>query len=205
MTIHTRYYRNAGITLQVNSDLPFRADTFHPKFQPFRVDDPGEDLASIHHHFSLPEIDLDALGKPAYQKAPWSIYPIENGWIYLGILQSTEKLWKVATFNHDHSIAHIYHPSPEDWLRGNWHALTTFPTDQIWLARLLADRAGCYFHSAGAIINGKGFLVVGHSDTGKTTTTQMLIDAAKRPGSSLNVEILCDDRNIVRHWPERIQ
>jgi hypothetical protein len=204
MTIHTRYYQNAGITLQVNSDLPFKVDTFQPKFEPFRVDDPAEDLACIHHHFFLPEIDIESLGKPAFHKAPWAIYPTEEGWTYLGILPegSVDALWKVATFNHDHSLGHIYHPGPDSWLHGNLHALTTFPSDQIWLARLLAGWTGCYFHSAGVIINGLGFLFVGHSEAGKTTTAQMLIDAGQRPGSGLDVEILCDDRNIVRRRPD---
>ena len=204
MTIHTRYYRNADITLQVNSDLPFKSDTFDRKFEKFRVEEPGEDLARIHHHFSLPEIDLEGLGKPAYHKAPWSIYPSENGWTYVGILPEgfENQLWKVARFNNDHTIGHIYHPGPESWLLGNWHSLTTFPSDQIWLARLLADRGGCYLHSAGAIINGKGFLFVGHSDAGKSTTTQMLINASQRADSPLEVDILCDDRNIVCFRPE---
>lgn len=203
MTVHTRFYRNADITLQVNSDLPFKADTFDPKFEHFRVDGPGEDLASIHHHFSLPEVDLAALGKPAYHRAPWSIYPQQNGWTYVGILPEgfDAQLWKVATFNPGHNLGHIYHPGPEIWLHGNLKALTGFSTDQIWIARLLADRGGCYFHSAGAIVNGKGFLFVGHSDAGKTTTTQMLIEAGENASSALDVEILCDDRNIVRRWP----
>ena len=40
---------------------------------------------------------------------------------------------------------------------------------------------------------GQGLLFVGHSEAGKSTTVKMLQGKA---------EILCDDRNIVRRWPE---
>ncbi len=71
-----------------------------------------------------------------------------------------------------------------------------FPSDQILIARLLADRQGLYMHSAGAILNGAGMLFVGHSEAGKSTITNILLAAAA--GGAVKVEILCDDRNIVR-------
>ena len=43
------------------------------------------------------------------------------------------------------------------------------------------------------ILYGKGVLFVGHSEAGKSTTVSML----KNEG-----EILCDDRIIVRRWPD---
>ena len=73
------------------------------------------------------------------------------------------------------------------------HALTLFPTDQILLARVMADRQGCFLHSSGVIMEGQGLLFVGHSEAGKSTTVKMLQGKG---------EILCDDRNIVRRWPE---
>jgi hypothetical protein len=61
------------------------------------------------------------------------------------------------------------------------------------VAQLLATRNGCYLHAAGVILDGHGLLFVGHSGAGKSTTTLMLKD---------QVEILCDDRIIVRRWPD---
>ena len=202
MTSRPRYFQIADISIEVNSDLPIRSDTFDPKFETFRIEQPGKDLVRIFHHFEHPEIDFQSLGDPAYQKAPWAIYPRDNGWLYLGTLPDNfkESFWKVALFNHDHSVGHIYHLTTDGLAAEGLHALTGFPTDQIWLARLLADRRGCYIHSAGAIINGKGFLFVGHSEAGKSTTTQMLLDAKYRGNQKpLDIEILCDDRNIVRY------
>jgi energy-coupling factor transporter ATP-binding protein EcfA2 len=71
-----------------------------------------------------------------------------------------------------------------------------FPTDQILLARVLAYRGGCYFHSAGVILQNNGLLFVGHSDAGKSTIATMLKGYA---------EILCDDRIIVREEPQGLR
>jgi hypothetical protein len=99
----------------------------------------------------------------------------------------------VATFSDDHSHARIYNDRDEIYLKGGLHSLTLFPTDQILLSRILAEREACFLHSAGMIWKGKGLLFVGHSEAGKSTTVKMMMDRA---------EILCDDRNIVRRWPE---
>jgi hypothetical protein len=72
-------------------------------------------------------------------------------------------------------------------------SVTSFPTDQVLVARLLADREGCILHSAGMLIDGHGFAFAGHSDAGKSTIVTQL-----RPYG----EILCDDRNILRRYPD---
>ena len=125
-------------------------------------------------------------------------------------------LWKVVTFNHDHTHAEIYNNHAETYLKGDLHSLTMFPSDQILIARLLADRNGCYLHSAGATLDGAGMLFVGHSEAGKSTITRLLMDAGNGRGDPawspahdgnhiglpLQIEILCDDRNIVRRWED---
>jgi hypothetical protein len=59
-------------------------------------------------------------------------------------------LHRVATFNADHTRARIYNDDVrgDSWRKGDLHSLTMFPSDQILIARLLADRRGCYLHSA---------------------------------------------------------
>ena len=103
----------------------------------------------------------------------------------------------MALFNRDHTRAHIYHRSDDGFRRGGYHSLTCFPSDLLVLAHVLAERQGCYFHSSGAIVDGQGLLFVGHSEAGKSTMVKMLQGQAELP-----VEILCDDRNIVRRRPE---
>lgn len=195
---HRRYFRIAGITLRVDSDLPIEDRTFQKKFDPFRAEGPGEDMATIRHSFGLPEHAGRDLGLEVYRKPPWAIYRRNGSYIYLGISPSAGDpgLHRLATFTHDHTRALIYNDREDRWRSGGLHSLTMFPTDQILIARLLADRQGFYLHSAGAILNGAGFLFVGHSEAGKSTTTRLLMEAGAV--GKARVEILCDDRNIVR-------
>ena len=190
---HRRYYKCGGITIQVDSDLPITEGTFHPKFKLFEVDGPGEDTISIRHHFALPDLNGHDLGKEVYRKPPWAIYKKADSWIYTGISPTlgNESIHRVAVFNHDHSRVRIYNDNTREksFRKGDLHSLTLFSTDQILLARVLADREGCYFHSSGVVMDGRGLLFVGHSDAGKSTISTMLQGKA---------EILCDDRMIVR-------
>lgn len=195
---HRRFFEIAGITLQVESDLPFTDQTFHPKFRTFQKDGPGSDTVVLRHHFELPEIKVEELGQQLYRRPPWAMYRKGMGWVYLGILPDREALWEVVDFNNDYSRGEFYHPDDAVFRQGNLHSVTMFPTDQILLAQLLADRQACFLHSAGAIFTsaehkqeaeGVGILFVGHSEAGKSTTVKLIQDRA---------EILCDDRNIVR-------
>ena len=116
-------------------------------------------------------------------------------WFYRGIAPdgTNSQLHRVAVFNNGHTQATIYSPPHDvEYIRTNgWYSLSLLPTDQIWLAPLLANRNAVLLHSAAVILNGQGLLFVGHSGAGKSTTVKML----KR-----RAEILCDDRNIARCW-----
>lgn len=192
---HCRYYQTAGITICVESDIAFTEKTFHPKFQSFAAAGPGHDTIYVRHHFSLPRLEIKDKGKVVYQKPPWVIHQSGNGWVYEGISPGPDgnKIYQVAVIDHDHTHAEIYHMDASSFKDGDMHSLTAFPTDQILLARVLADRRGCYFHSSGVIFGGKGFLFAGHSEAGKSTVVTNLRETA---------EILCDDRIIVKKLEE---
>jgi MoaA/NifB/PqqE/SkfB family radical SAM enzyme len=198
---HTRHYGIAGITVQVESDLPFSDTTFDKKFESFRTEEPGDDTVVIRHHFGLPDMDGAERGKELYRKPPWAISRRGGSWIYEGIAPEADDptLHRVAVFSADHARGELYNAEHSEkwWRDGGLGSLTMFPSDQILLARLLADRDGCLLHSGGLLIDGQGFLFVGHSDAGKSTTMQLI-----RRELGGRVEILCDDRNIVRRWPE---
>lgn len=188
-----RYYQLAGVTVQVSSDIAFDDKTFIPEVSQFEVAAPGEDTISIRHHFSLPDLTGRNLGEEVYRKPPWAIYRKGNSWIYLGISSDEDdgRIHAVAVFNKDHTRARIYNDGDRLFLKGAHNSLTLFPTDQILISRILADRDACLLHSSGVILNGKGLLFVGHSQAGKSTIVKMLKE---------KVEILCDDRNIIRRW-----
>jgi MoaA/NifB/PqqE/SkfB family radical SAM enzyme len=190
---HRRYFKIADVTVRVESDLPIKEDTFNFKFKLFEVAGPGEDTINIRHHFSLPDLDGKDLGREFYRNPPWAIYKNNGSWVYLGISpdKNDSSLHRVVTFNSEHTRAEIYNAkSREDFfLKGNLHSLTMFPSDQVLLARILADREAFYLHSCGVNLQGKGLLFAGHSEAGKSTMARMLKGQA---------EILCDDRMILR-------
>ena len=193
--MNRRFYRIAGITIQVDSDLPITDATFHPKFKIFEVDGPGEDTVFISHHFSLPDLQGQDLGNKVYQHPPWVIYRKEDSWVYLGVapVAGERHIYQVAFFNHDYTRARIHNEKDETFRGGGLHSLTLFPTDQILISQVLADRQGCFMHSSGVNFEDNGLLFVGHSDAGKSTMVRMLEDRA---------EILCDDRIVVRRWKD---
>jgi len=200
---HRRYYAIGGMTVRVDADLPIDAHTFAEKFAQFETDAPAPgaggsngDLLTIRHHFELPDLEGKDLGELVYRKAPWAIYRKGSSWIYVGISPTAgdESIHGVAVFNDDHTRLRVYNDATRTqiWRDGGVASLTMFPTDQIMLSRVLADREGCYLHSGGVVLNGKGFLFVGHSEAGKSTTMKLLEGRG---------EVLCDDRNIVRREP----
>ena len=192
---HRRYYQIAGITIQVDSDLPITDSTFNLRFKHFEISEPGDDKIVINHHFSLPDKDRLNLGKEIYRKSPWVIYRRGNSWIYAGILPTSEDddFYRIVVFNNDHTTAEIYNKDAEIFQKGNLHSLAMFPTDQVIVARILADREAFYMHSGGVSLDNKGLVFVGHSEAGKSTMMKKLKGRA---------EILCDDRIIIRRWPE---
>ncbi len=194
---HRRYYEIGGVTVEVHSDpeLPLSDGTFTGKFRRFEVQGPGRDTISIRHHLGLPEPGTWRLGREVYRRTPWVIFAQEDSWIYFLMAPSPDgpRPYCAATFDADYSRGEIYHASAATFLRGDMHSLTTFPTDQILLAQVFARRNGCVMHSAAAIMQGQGLLFVGHSEAGKSTTMEILRGRA---------EILCDDRNVLRRWPD---
>jgi len=192
---HRRYYQVAGISILVEADLPITEETYGPKFKIFEVEKPGKDMISIRHHFDLPGMDKKHYGKEIYRKPPWAVYQKDKAWIYEAFTSHTEgdRVYQVAVFNHDFSRVRIYNHNETKFRKGDNNTLTLFSSDQVLLAQVLANRKACFFHSSGVALDGKGFLFIGHSDAGKSTMVKLLKDRA---------EILCDERIIVRRWPD---
>jgi len=189
--IYCRYYQIADITIKVESDLPMSDDIFNKKFDRFRVDGPGLDTVCIRHHFYFQEFEGKNLGEQVYSRPPWKIFKKGHSWIYLGNSrdQNTKQLDKVMVFNDDYSKAFVFNKKDDIAIKRDCHSLFLLPTDQVLIARLLADRQGFYIHSCGMIMDNQGILFVGNTGTGKSYMGSILKNDA---------ELLCDDRIIVR-------
>jgi hypothetical protein len=195
MASYFRYYRIAGIIIEVESELPFTEETFLPKFKAFEVAGPGEDTIHIRHHFSIPDEILRDPGKRTGGYPPWTIFAKDDRWVYVAASEDPDapRIYQAAVFTRDYARGDIYHPDSARYLKGGIHSLTLSPTDQIFLAPALAARDACYLHASGVIYKERGLLFLGHSEAGKSTMVKMMRDRS---------EILCDDRVIVRRWPE---
>lgn len=190
----TKYYKVADITIEVRSELPIVQSTFHTKFNQFEVNGRGDDTVLICHHFNKNVgVQVDIQDR-IYFRPPWAIYRKGDGWVYqwIEVNPPYRNYYRTAVANTDHSYLDIYNDESirKKYLEGALPSLTLFPTDQILLGRLLSHRSGCIMHSLGIILNGNGYLFVGHSSAGKSTMAQMLRKDAV---------ILCDDRNIIRN------
>ncbi len=195
MKTHTRYYKVAGITIQVNSDLPITDNTFHPKFRLFEADGPGNDNVVINHHFYIPEEFKNlALQTPIYQRTIWSLYKLDDKWIYkqCPVIDNALPDSVYFMFNDDYTECSVFCSgvSKKEYSNKSFNTLTMFRADQLLLSKMLADRNGCLMHANGCIINDKIILLTGISGSGKTTLTKMLKE--KR------IQVVCDDRMIIR-------
>jgi hypothetical protein len=193
-----RHFQIAGITVRLESDLNFDTLRFKPEFTPFAVEGPGDDNVTLRHHFELPDLRNEDFGQELYRKAPWVISHKNETWYYRGVTPDSADtaLHCFAMFDADHTHGTIYNLRrvERQVRRHGWHSLSLFPTDQIWLTPLLADRNAVLLHSGAAQVAGQGLVFVGHSSAGKSTMVTLLKDAG------IGAEILCDDRNVVRRW-----
>ena len=193
-----RYFRVAGVTIALDCALDVNTVAFKRSLAPFAAEGPGDDTAVFRHHFEWPRIPRQTdWGAVQYNRPPWIVSKKDETWIYRCYGTGQNRCSKLAVFNEAHTRAALFsRPRELAWLRaGEWSSLSLMPTDQIWLCRLMADRNAAALHSAAAIVNGRALVFAGHSNAGKSTITTMLKSSTR----FRHVEILCDDRNIVRN------
>jgi MoaA/NifB/PqqE/SkfB family radical SAM enzyme len=189
-----RRFRIAGLTVDVEADLPIADATFEPKFGLFRTDVQGPADIVLRHHFSLPDLAGEDLGREVFRQPPWAIYRKGASWIYLMISPdpADTAIHRVMVFNDGHTRGRIYSPTDELFRRGGLDSLALLPSDQLILARLLPAFGGAFVHAAAVRLKGQGLLFAGPSESGKSTIVKLIGERG---------EVLCDDRVIVRKDP----
>jgi len=142
----------------------------------------------------MPEFSHLKIKDKVYQGNHFSIHKDGNSYIYTypsHIKKKHQPYQLIAEFSPDHSRGRFFNQSADIFIRGGLNSLSSISSDQNFVARVLADRDGCCFHSAGVVLNGNGLLLMGHSGAGKTTIAKML---------SQKGTILCDERIILRKY-----
>lgn len=198
MGIYTKYYKAAGITVQVISDFPITKNTFHPKFNFFEIHGPGKDNVVIRHHFSAPDHTITQHQKDKktiIDDGTWKITVSDS--IYLYQYNSKEdanfEYFVTAKFNAEHTMGNIFFSgiSEQQYKTLQLASVTGLGTDQVLLSHLMVNRSGFIFHSNGVSQYGKSILFSGKSGAGKSTLSNML----QHHGAS----VFCDDRVIIQN------
>jgi hypothetical protein len=191
---HRRYYHVAGITLQVESDIPFMKNTFAEELRPFEASGQGTDTFLLRHHFFVPDLTGVDLGEEVARRPPQVIHRKNGTLIYLEIssAEGERQPQKAAEFNLRTSRARIFSRHESDFLQGGLRSPSLFPSDLDWLPAVLADRNAFLIQASGIAISDMGVLVADDSkDAGR------LRDSLMQFGG----EILSLGHVIVRHWP----
>ncbi|OYT69976.1 MAG: hypothetical protein CFK52_12375 [Chloracidobacterium sp. CP2_5A] len=146
-------------------------------------------------------VDWAATPDPAWRKAcaplfasggMWTLYRASDGGHYYEISSPVfgPQPYRTAWFDAEYQTGWVaYRPDPA--VRRAIRAPLEYPLDELLTTNLLARGRGVELHAcAVADVDGRGFLFVGQSGDGKTTTARLW--------SAAGATILSDDRVIVR-------
>lgn len=168
--------------------------------------DPQPELVGAMSRFGVPETSADVtihtawgeLGEETHgpllfdSGSLWQLYAEESGYRFrLAGVRPGQSTYKIARFNHDFTRGEVVCDSRRIPPGEPLYPLQ-YPLDELLLINLLALGRGIEFHACGVSdLEGKGYLFVGHSEAGKTTSARLW----QRQRDAL---LLSDDRVIVR-------
>ncbi len=95
-----RYFKIAGITVRLESDLDFDTTSFPEKFQAFGTSEPGDDNINIKHYFEQPDLEDRDLGTEFFRKLPLVISR-KNGTFFYRYIPSAvvKKLYRALLYS----------------------------------------------------------------------------------------------------------
>ena len=137
---------------------------------------------------------MDKMEKTFDTRESWSMFRNKgHHWIVFHSPRYADPFW-IASFNRRVNRVEYFCP-PKHPVSGQGideiSCPLGHPLDQLLLMYFFARRQGILTHSAGVILNGKAYLFAGASGAGKSTFSQLLVQA--RAG-----KMLSDERMIVR-------
>lgn len=142
------------------------------------------------------ECTIDPGMKPILDDHDWlHMFTDENG--YTVAIDRTGSFENPILLKADHitkNVEIVVHTSMSSGMQGTLTVDDPFrrPRDQILLMNHLACQQGFIVHSAGAILDGRGFVFAGVSGAGKSTMTRQFM------ANSQGLKFLSDERMIIR-------
>lgn len=138
-------------------------------------------------------------GAELVQRSPdyWELHRWRERWLINTSLETDSDFIRKAVISPDWTSGEIYViPNPiGDWERGPACAFS-YPLDQLILSSLLARRGSLMLHACGVVDRGRGYVFMGRSGAGKSTTAALWHKAG--------ATVLSDDRVILSrqkdHW-----
>ena len=193
-----RYYAIAGITLQVESDLPFLPDTFKEKFEAFAADGAGQDTVVFHHHFEIPAwtFGLGPASTGAYPGRSTSRGGVGSTWDPARACGSPMPAGSRRRLHpRPHAGAVLQRPRRARGVRARRPAFADADAQRPDPAGPPAGRP----RAAASCTRAASCSTARVPLRGPLRRRQVHDHGAVRGGLG---EPLCDDRNIVRRWPD---
>jgi hypothetical protein len=186
------HLRVAGFTIRVSSadrDLPLAPA---PASSSFLVGPaPASDNDVVDVAVEAGDCRAERTGLRLFDSGgSWRLYRQADGYRFDFVTQRSPAPYKVAFFNPDFSIGRVTLD------RTFFAGATTidpleYPLDELLVISLLGRGRGVELHGCGVADGDDGYLFVGQSGAGKTTTARLWLD----DGAAL---VLSDDRIVVR-------
>lgn len=145
------------------------------------------------------ELDEAARGELVFDSgALWKLYRDDGQHVFRFVTPVLGRIpYKVARLNHDFTSGSVTLHRPYFDTRRALYPLD-YPLDELLMLHLLARGRGAELHSCGVLDEtGRGFLFLGQSGAGKTTTARLWEQRA-------GVSVLSDDRIILRRQDGKI-
>jgi hypothetical protein len=144
-------------------------------------------------HTSWGELGDENHGRQLFDSGSlWQLYEEDAGYRFrLAGVRPGQSTYKIARFNQDFTRGEVVCDPRRVAVDEPLYPLQ-YPLDELLLINLLARGRGVEFHACGVSDRGRcGYLFVGHSEAGKTTSARLW-------QKQREAELLSDDRVIVR-------
>lgn len=189
----------AGVRFLVSGPGELPLDPLAPCYKSFQSAEPVSPVLEsidVSLRIGLPPLSG---ARRVFDGQSWWLYAPDSWQRLLGLGEDASRLSWLAEFSLYPDQVTV-HCSSEPLNKGGGRTSlanpVTYPLDQLLLVYVLSGK-GLLIHSAGARLNGRGFLFAGSSAAGKSTLSRSLRAAGC-------TELLSDDRMIVREVDGRL-